>query len=193
MYKRQVLKTFGLDFSKLSEIYFDKGETFLAEANQELKILMEKMWTLFDSPSSFHVRLYTLEFLHLMLSDKISAEKRNTFYTRVQVDIAKKAEQLLTADLSKHISICQLAEHFSVSETSLKNYFKNVYGQNISEYMRNLRMNMAAKLLVETTLSISEISNRVGYTKQGKFAAVFRAQTGMNPLEYRRNEKLKML
>lgn len=186
-----VLNAFALDFSKLENKYFDKSKTFVANANQELKAIMDKMWSLFSVPSSFYARLYMIEFLHIMLYDKIYTERCNTFYTKVQIEIAKKAEQLMTADLSEHIPIHRLAERFSVSETSLKNYFKSVYGQNISDYMRTLRMNLAAKLLSETTLPVSEISNRVGYTKQGKFAAVFKAYTGMSPLEYRRNEKLK--
>lgn len=186
-----VLAAFGLDFTKLSKIYFKQNNTFLSEATQELKIIMDKLWELFNAPSIFHVRLHMLEFLHLLLSDRINTEKSPTFYPRIQVDIAKKAEQLLTADLSKHIPIRLLAERLSVSETSLKNYFRSVYGQNISDYMRSLRMNTASKLLTETTLSVSEISNSVGYTKQGKFAAVFKKQFAMNPLEYRRTKNIK--
>ena len=188
-----VLTAFGLDFSKLAEIYFKKRDTFLSEANQELKIIIEKIWGIFDAPSIFYARLYTLEFLHLFLSDQISGKGNITFYPRIQVDIAKKAEQLLTADLSKHIPIRQLAEQLSVSETSLKNYFKSVYGQNISDYMSSLRMNTASHLLIESTLSVAEIANRVGYTKQGKFAAVFKKQFGLNPLAYRRNACLEKL
>ena len=46
-------------------------------------------------------------------------------------------------------------------------------------------------MLVETKLPISEIASQVGYTKQGKFAEVFRQQFQMNPLEYRRLKKLE--
>ena len=58
-------------------------------------------------------------------------------------------------------------------------------------YLRDLRMSVAEKLLVETKLPISEIASQVGYTKQGKFAEAFRQQFQMNPLEYRRKQKLK--
>ena len=91
------------------------------------------------------------------------------------------------------IPMRSLAEQFSVSETSLKNYFRGVYGENVSDYLRNLRMNTAAKLLIETKMPISEISTQVGYTKQGKFSAVFKQQFGMNPLEYRRINRLKTM
>ena len=85
----------------------------------------------------------------------------------------------------------QIAQQFGVSETSLKNYFRGVYGKNVSDYLRELRMRKAEKLLTETTLPISEIAAQIGYTKQGKFAEVFRRQFQVNPLEYRRAQKLK--
>ena len=107
------------------------------------------------------------------------------------MEIAKKAEQILTADLKQHIPMKQIARQFGVSETSLKNYFRGVYGKNVSNYLRDLRMSIAEKLLAETKLPISEIASRVGYTKQGKFAEVFRQYFQMNPLEYRRAKKLK--
>ena len=130
----------------------------------------------------------------MLLDEKnIMPEKALTFYTSAQVEIAKKAEQMLTADLKQHIPIRQIAGRFGVSETSLKNYFRGVYGKNISDYLRDLRMSTAEKLLTETMQSISEIASGVGYTKQGKFAEVFRQRYHMNPLEYRRVKRMEKL
>ena len=99
----------------------------------------------------------------------------------------------MTADLKHHIPMKQIAQQFGVSETSLKNYFRGVYGKNVSDYLRDLRMSIAEKLLTETKLPISEIASQVGYTKQGKFAEVFRQQFQMNPLEYRRAKIIKKI
>ena len=46
-------------------------------------------------------------------------------------------------------------------------------------------MNEAARLLSVTKFPIAEISEQVGYSNQGKFAAVFKKQFGLLPLEYR--------
>ena len=116
--------------------------------------------------------------------------ENGTFYTVLQIDIAKSAERILTADISRRESIKKIAERLSVSETSLKNYFRGVFGQNISDYLRDIRMNTAAGLLTETQISISEISTQVGYVNQGKFAIVFKKQFGLSPLEYRRSRHL---
>ncbi|HEY0299679.1 MAG TPA: AraC family transcriptional regulator [Arachidicoccus sp.] len=190
---RPILETFDLDFSHLQEIYCDKRGTYIAEANEKIKIILGKIWSLFENPSLFYMRLYVIELLHLLLEKEMCQAKTCAFYTNIQVEIAKKAEEILTADLRKHIPIRLLAEQFSVSETSLKNYFRGVYGQNISAYLRKLRMNTAAKLLAETKIPISEVSIQIGYTKQGRFAAVFKQQFNMAPLEYRRAKRLEKL
>ena len=106
-------------------------------------------------------------------------------------EIAKRAAQILSDDLRQHIPVRQIAERFSVSETSLKNYFRGVYGQNISTWLREIRMNEAARLLSDTKRPIAEISEQVGYSNQGKFAAVFKKQFGLSPLEYRRSKNLE--
>lgn len=191
---QNVVNLFGLDFSSLPDIYFEKRETYIAEAATELRNILEKLWQVYETPSPFYMKLYILELLYHLTNEKNRcSEKPCVFYTNVQVEIAKKAEQILTADLKKHIPINQLAKQFGVSETSLKNYFRGVYGKNISDYLRDLRMNIGEKLLVETKLPISEIAAQVGYTKQGKFAEVFRQQFHMNPLEYRRSKKLEKI
>ena len=122
---------------------------------------------------------------------EIRPPKTCGFYTETQVEIAKRAAQILSDDLRQHIPVRQIAERFSVSETSLKNYFRGVYGQNISTWLREIRMNEAARLLSDTKRPIAEISEQVGYSNQGKFAAVFKKQFGLSPLEYRRSKNLE--
>ena len=183
---------FNLNLSQLPDIYFGKKDTYIAEASSEMSKILERLWQLYETPSPFYMKLCVLELLHLLSDSKnIVHEKALTFYTSIQVEIAKKAEQILTADLKQHIPMKEIAQQFGISETSLKNYFRGVYVKNVSDYLRDLRMSIAEKILVETKLPISEIASQVGYTKQGKFAEVFRQQFQMNPLEYRRLKKLE--
>ena len=189
---RSMADIWGLDFSRLQEIYLENKETYIAEASNKVRAILERLWQAYETPSPFYMKLYILELLHRLLDEKsICAEKVCTFYTSIQVEIAKKAERILTNDLRQHIPMKQIAEQLGVSETSLKNYFRGVYGKNVSDYLRDLRMSVAEKLLSETKMPISEIASAVGYTKQGKFAEVFRQQFQMNPLEYRRAKRLE--
>lgn len=138
------------------------------------------------------MKLYSLALFALLQNlETVPSSQSYTSFTATQVDIAKRVEQIITSDLRQHHPAWELSARFSVSETSLKNYFRGVYGQNISVYLREIRLKKAAELFATTKLSVSEIAEQVGYTNQSKFAAVFKKQYGMTPLEYRRTMHLK--
>ena len=183
---KEILEAFDIDLWKLQRKYIEKKNTYICETDDTERNILTKLWKFSEKSSYFHMKLYLFELLYYMLISQSHTSKRRGFYTKTQVEIAKKAHQILTSDLRKHLPIRVLANEFSVSETSLKNYFKGVYGQNISSYMRKKRMDTAAEMLSETRRPISEISIQVGYSNQGKFASVFKKQFGFSPLEYRR-------
>lgn len=187
----RLLGQFGIDFKALEKIYCTTGNTYIAQTQPEAELILNKIWTLFDRPSLFYMQIYVLELLTTLSKQALCRPTPYAFYTEIQVRAAKKAEQIVTGDIRKHYPIKKLAAQFSISETSLKNYFRGVYGQTISSYLRELRMKTASKLLSETKLPISEISAQVGYTNQGKFAAVFKKRFHLSPLEYRRFQNLE--
>ena len=181
-----------MTLTRLEENYCANHKTYINEADSELGKYISKTLAAFGKePSAFHLQIYTLELIHQLLNMEIRPPKTRGFYTETQVALAKRAAKILSDDLRQHIPVRQIAERFSVSETSLKNYFRGVYGQNISTWLREIRMNEAARLLSATKRPIAEISDQVGYSNQGKFAAVFKKQFGLLPLEYRRSKRLE--
>lgn len=181
---------FALSFQKLIDLYCPNESTYIASAPEEATDILHTLWSLFDLPMPFalsQMKLYTiLLFSTLSNLQNIPKSQLRAFFTETQVDIAKRTMQIVTADLKQHYPIRELADRFSISETSLKNYFRGVYGQNISVYLREQRMHTAAELLASTRLPISEIAEQVGYQNQSKFATVFKNTYQMSPLEYRR-------
>ena len=187
----KLMKSFSIDLMRLEENYCANHKTYINEADNELENIFQKLWRLSERPSAFYLQIYTLELIHRLLNIEIRPAKTCGFYTKTQVELAKRTAKILSDDLRQHIPVRQIAERFSVSETSLKNYFRGVYGQNISTWLREIRMNEAASLLSTTKRPIAEISEQVGYSNQGKFAAVFKKQFGLSPLEYRRKKNLE--
>lgn len=185
---------FGIDFRRLADIYCPDGSTYISSVTSETEELLKKLWDALDLSMPFAVsqmKIYSLALFSLLSNLKdIPKSQVCTFFTETQVDIAKRIEKIITSDLRQHHPAWELAAQFSVSETSLKNYFRGVFGQNISVYLREMRMKKAASLLATTRLSVAEIAEQVGYLNQSKFASVFKKQFGMSPLEYRRAEHL---
>ena len=84
-----------------------------------------------------------------------------------------------------------LAKHFGISETSLKNYFRGVYGRGYSELLNEIRMKKAAELILNNSMKISQVSDAVGFATQSRFAKAFKNYYGAAPLEYKRKHNLK--
>lgn len=63
--------------------------------------------------------------------------------------------------------------------------FKKSTGYTLMEYIQHYRIIMAKKLLRETSLSMTEISVRMGYDSPAYFAKIFKRQTSLTPSEYR--------
>lgn len=175
----------------LPQQFCPDGKTYIAPATRRVSQIFQELWQYESADGkrpAFEQKLLSLQlFYQLLYSQADTSPTPCTFYTKSQAAIAKKAEAILTGDLQKHYPVRELSARFGISETSLKNYFRGIYGQNISDYMREQRMKQASRLLASTSESVNRISEQVGYLNQSKFAAVFKKQYGLSPLEYRRH------
>lgn len=66
--------------------------------------------------------------------------------------------------------------------------FKQYTGSNFVNYLRDIRMKEAKRLLAETELKVAEISRRVGYDNEKHFMKLFKSVCGVSPTEYRKNK-----
>lgn len=177
--------------SDLRDKYCPEGRSYVTRADEQVYILMQQLKEACQKENYPMVQLKVLECLLLLLElPKPVNPAARTYYTATQVRIAKAAEALITENLAVHYSAKELAERFHISETSLKNYFRGVFGQSYSAYQRDIRMKTAAQLLEETSDRIALIAGTVGYENQSKFASVFKRQFGISPADYRQNKLL---
>ena len=97
----------------------------------------------------------------------------------------------LTRYLQKHlaeeISLSVLADEFHLSAQYISQLFKSEIGVNFLTYLTNIRMENAKKLLLATSLPISEISERSGYGDYRVFTKAFKKSEGVTPSQYRRD------
>ena len=112
-----------------------------------------------------------------------------TFVTKSQLMVAEDIHRALTEEYDKKWVAAYFAEKYGVSTTTVKHYFKSVFGYDYKEYQMKVRMENAARMLTETSLSVGEISSRVGYATHAKFGVVFKKTYGITPMEYRRANK----
>jgi len=94
--------------------------------------------------------------------------------------LIKHVEENYTTDLS----INGLAEHCNVSRTVLYNKIKGLTGSSPVEFVRKIKMNIAAKLL-ESGYNVSEASYKTGFLDVKYFSRLFKAQFGYSPSRHK--------
>lgn len=92
----------------------------------------------------------------------------------------------LEANLSRAITIGDLAGRAGLGERTFMRRFKRATGETPLDYLRQLRIETARKLLESTAETIDEITRRAGYEDISSFRKLFKRTTGLSPSAYRR-------
>lgn len=87
-----------------------------------------------------------------------------------------------------NLSVNNLAQHANVSRTRLYLYMKRLMGQTPSDFILQIKMQEAAKMLQTTDKTSSEISYRLGYCNPNHFSRQFKSYYGVSPSEYKRTK-----
>lgn len=96
------------------------------------------------------------------------------------------ALQHMAESFSRPVDVPRLARLCHLSTPHFRRVFGKTVGQSPREYWLALRLRLAASLLRESSLSILEISHRVGFETLSSFNRLFRAHFGKPPRSWRR-------
>ncbi len=92
--------------------------------------------------------------------------------------------------LEKHFrrpnTIARVVAASSVPERTLKRRFKTATGLTLIDYVQNLRVEEAKRLLESEAMAVDEISAEVGYEEPAFFRRLFKRRTALTPSQYRR-------
>ena len=89
------------------------------------------------------------------------------------------------ARFRQDLSLQDLAREFSINYTYLSRQFKKSVGKSFSEYLTEVRLREAGRLLRDTRMRVTAIAEQVGYNDYHYFNNVFKRQFSMTPLQYR--------
>ncbi|MBW4082630.1 AraC family transcriptional regulator [Paenibacillus sp. S150] len=92
-------------------------------------------------------------------------------------------------DHYKDATLISTAERFSFHPNYLSAYLKKATGKNFKEMLQIQRLTSAALLLTNTSLTVNEVANEIGYNNLGFFYKKFVACFGQTPSEYRQKNR----
>lgn len=100
--------------------------------------------------------------------------------------LVARAQRRMEATLQQGFRLSDLAAHLAVSERTLNRRFKQAVGEAPLEYLQSLRVEVAKRLLEAGSISLDEVTRRVGYGDVGTFRQLFKRKTGLSPRDYQR-------
>ena len=121
--------------------------------------------------------------LKIALYEKRKTEEQDAQEERTITGIIRYLQE----HLDKEIRLNILANEFHLSSQYISQLFKSEIGVNFLAYLTSIRMERAKKLLLATSLSIGEISEKCGYADYRVFTKAFKKEEGSTPSQYRRN------
>jgi AraC-like DNA-binding protein len=78
----------------------------------------------------------------------------------------------------------KLTEQVGISRAQLHRKMKEITGISAGDFIRNLRLEQAARLIVENKINVTQVAYAVGFNNQTHFSTVFKKHYGMTPTEY---------
>ena len=99
----------------------------------------------------------------------------------------RKLKELIATNFFRDITILQLSSQSGYTQEAITRLFQEHYKISPGQYLLNLRINKACRLLAENKLSIQEIAISCGFSNQNYFSRLFRKKMRVTPSNYRAN------
>jgi len=169
-----------MDFSSPAKILLLAKDMYESQ-----KYLYQDLWTL-------HATAKAEEMLYHAIYKTMPLPEFFTGANRIrQNDIVKihEARKIITSSLAAVPTVAEMSKLLGINSTKLRLGFREVFGESISTYVTRIKLQQAVTLLEETDLSLSEISNRLGYQYTSNFSAAFKRELGFSPSSVRKNQE----
>lgn len=170
-----------IEVERISEFY----NTLFEEINEEVDLKVEagigdKVYELKDIGQSYRSSIEAIEWRGFKNINRVvhNDENRTT-------SIIRDIEKYISNNYSQDLTINAIAERIYLTPQYLCKIYKKETGNTINNYITDLRMEKAIKLLHIRSLKLYEIADKLGYKDANYFARVFKKHYDMNPSDYR--------
>lgn len=142
--------------------------------------------------------------LKLILGELVSGlseqYKENNGLENLKFNANRKAHEFinrviiyLQENYNREINLEELGKLVNLHPRYLCTLFRQVIGKTISEFLREIRIEKAKRLLAYTSLSITEIALDTGFSNSQYFSRIFSQYEGMDPRSYRKSKNNPVL
>lgn len=101
----------------------------------------------------------------------------------------KQAKDFIKTNFNDNIRINDIANYIGIDRTYLSQIFKKTLNLSPQEYLLKYRIDQAKNLLVNSDEKVSSIAREVGYSDSLAFSKIFKKESGLTPVEYRKSKR----
>lgn len=190
--------------SFLHKNQFDSIQKMLNNAQGGINFPMEtimKVYPMLDTLSTERAGFYAvMKFLtilyELSLCDRYRILSSSSFAHIDESSDSRRVRKVydyINTHYRETIRLEELADVVGMAPVALSRFFKLRSGKTISDYIIDVRLGHASRLLVDTTNSVAEICYECGFNNLSNFNRIFRKRKGGSPKEFRENYRKKKL
>jgi len=127
--------------------------------------------------------------LQKKFSRNITLEPKELEVNNADEDFLRKAMNIVQENLTdENFSADSFADKMAMSRVHLYRKLKSLTGESVSDFVRTIRLKLAANLVKDKGLSVKETAYSVGFSDPKYFSKCFKQQFGMKPTDYARSE-----
>ena len=142
-----------------------------------------------------------MEFLNILHTLSLCTGARTlatTSYAKVNIEDDSRrilrVKKYISDNYMYELRLKSLADLANMSESAFCRFFKLHTGRRLSDYIIDIRLGYATRLLIDTTETIAEISFKCGYNNMSNFNRIFKRKKGCSPTEFRNSHhKIKVI
>lgn len=187
----EFFKKFLPDHAKIFETFrnsIEKQHSSLINPDHK-RISLEMYRLLNDIMSCDRKGIFKRIYLEAKVSELLLLQLEQLFHASSAVSsLAKKDEEKIYAvrdyivnNLNADRSLNDLAHQVGTNEFTLKKGFRELFGTTVFRFWNDIKMEQARKLLLDSDLNITEISDIIGYKNPRHFSAAFKRKYNILP------------
>lgn len=158
----------------------------------------EKLDRMSSITDGFEALMQFLDILNILSRSEGARALATTSYAKVTIeDDSKrilKVKNYINENYMYELKLATLADLANMSPSAFSRFFKLHTGRTLSDYIIDIRMGFATRLLLDTNDTIAEVGFNCGYNNLSNFNRIFKRKKGCSPSEFRENyKKIKII
>ena len=162
----------GLSFSLRTIMKIYSALDTIANESERFVQFLKFMYILYE--------LSVADDTRVLASSSFAHTERATESRRVQ-----KVKQYVNEHYSESLKLSDIADLVGMSPVAFSRFFRHRTGRTLSDYITDIRLGYAARMLVDSSRNISEICYECGFNNLSNFNRTFKAKRNYTPREFR--------